>query len=115
MVIQSEQFFFKTGAGRYASLKWCSDFILALEGGGAEMFRDSQLIAALSEFVSRSLKSWINTCIFRYETNNILVVLWSLLLALKVGHVILELKAWKKLISFDTCRNCVDTHEVSEK
>jgi len=93
MVIQSEQFFFEKDAGRYASLMWCKHFILALKEGEAEVSLDSSLVASLTEFMSRSLRTWVNTCISDDNTEGALDDLKSLLFALEVGHIVLRLHA----------------------
>ena len=78
---------YESGALRFAAISWCDHMLSAInEDGGSNdlLFQNYAIMNKLTNFVSRSFDSWVNSIIFHAKARVIFEKLDSLLSALQV-------------------------------
>ena len=78
---------YEGGGLKFAAINWCDHILSAInEDGGANhlLFQNHAIMNKLTNFVSRSFDSWVNSIIFHLQAHVIFRRLDSLLSVLKV-------------------------------
>jgi hypothetical protein len=80
---------YESGGLKYAAQTWCHHMLSAIKEDNSNhlFFQNHAILNKLTNFVSRSFDSWINSIIFHEQANTILRTLDSLLSVLKVRRL----------------------------
>ena len=105
---------YESGGLKYAAMSWCDHMLSAIneDGRGNQLvFQNHAIINKLTNFVSRSFDSWLNSIIFHVEAYNIFRTLDSLLSVLKVRflpHTLLQSDLFTEVICMPTKHDIAD-------